>query len=206
MKTLTFLCGLLFCCHLQGQKVVKKALVDSHTTYIQIDSQNCYYIALNTGQTNEVKVEANIEGEYAEDLLVNLEEKGATMLISSGFHPNFTNPNDKLSAHKVISIALKITVPAYKEVSIFGTNCNVEVEGKYKNLEVRLSDGRCVLKNVEEVVHVETQKGDILLATQNGTISAKSTYGKVNEADIPLGRNQYILNTVEGTILLKKTK
>lgn len=206
MKTLIFLCGLLFFCNLQAQKVVKKALVGSDTAYIQIDSQNCYQLELTTAQTNEIVVEASIEGEYAKDLLVTLEKSGTTMLINSGFHPNFLNPNDKLSAHKVISIALKIIVPAYKNVSIFGTNGNVDVEGKFENLKIRLSDGRCTLKNVEAMVNVETQKGDIFLSTDRGTILARSNYGKVRKARIPSGPNQYILNTVEGTIQLKKTK
>ncbi|WP_036380525.1 hypothetical protein [Muricauda sp. MAR_2010_75] len=207
MKTFFFaVFGLLFLVQVQGQKLVKKAFIGPRTQSIQIDSRYCYQIDVQTAKTKEVLVEASIEGEYSEDLLVSLEEKGTTVRISAGFQPNFINPNDKLSAHKVVSIALHITVPQYKNVSIFGTNSNVQVKGSYQNLNVKLSDGRCELDNVSETVEVTTQKGDIWLNAKNGSILAESAYGQVENNQIPTGHNQYILKTVEGNIHLRKTK
>ena len=161
---------------------------------------------MHTARTKQVQVEASIEGEYSKDLLISIEEEGTTVRISAGFHPNFINPNDKLSAHKVVSIALQITVPEFKDVSIFGTNSNVEIEGKYQNLDVKLSDGRCKLNNVSEMVEVTTQKGDIWLSADSGAILAESAYGQVENDQIPKGQNQYTLKTVEGNIHLRKTK
>ncbi|MER3375608.1 MAG: DUF4097 family beta strand repeat-containing protein [Allomuricauda sp.] len=206
MKSFFIVFGLFFLVHVQGQKLVKKAFIGPRTESIQIDSRYCYQIDLYTAKTKQVQVEASIEGEYAKDLLISIEEEGTTVRISAGFHPNFINPNDKLSAHKVVSIALHITVPQYKNVSIFGTNSNVEIEGKYQNLDVKLSDGRCVLNNVSETVEVTTQKGDIWLNAENGSVLAQSTYGQVDNNQIPEGHNQYILKTVEGNIHLRKTK
>ncbi|MCL6267429.1 hypothetical protein [Flagellimonas myxillae] len=206
MKALFILVCLLGVSNLQGQKQIKKAILDSRTEFIQIDTEFCYQVTLQTARTKEVHVEAYMEGEYAKDLLVNLEEKGATMLISAGFQPNFINPNDKLSAHKVISIALKVTVPRYSIVSVFGTNSNVDIEGEYKNLVVKLGSGKCTLNKVLESVEVDTQNGDILVLASQGNFSAVSTYGLVEKEEIPNGDNQYILSSVEGTIRLKKTK
>jgi len=206
MRTLFIVFGLFFLVHVQAQKLVKKAFIGPRTQSIQIDSRYCYQIDLHTGKTKQVQVEASIEGEYSKDLLISIVEEGTTAHISAGFHPNFINPNDKLSAHKVVSIALQITVPQYKDVSIFGTNTNVQVKGKYQSLDVKLSDGRCELNNVSETVEVNTQKGDIWLNTESGTILAESTYGQVENDNIPNGHNQYILKTVEGNIHLRKTK
>ncbi|AWX44267.1 hypothetical protein HME9304_01267 [Flagellimonas maritima] len=206
MKSLFLLTVFFTISSLQGQKLVKKAFIDARTESIQIDSKYCYKVNLGTASTSEVRVVASIEGEYSKDLLINIENQGTTALISAGFQPNFTNPNDKLSAHKVISIELDITLPEYKDVSIYGTNSTVLAEGKYKSLKIKLSDGTCRLKNITETVEVDTQKGDIFLAANNGEIMAKSIYGTVDNGTIPLGENQYILNTVEGNIYLKKTK
>ena len=206
MKTLFFLPALFFLVHVQGQKLVKKAFIGPRTESIQIDAQYCYRIDLRTAPIKEVQVSASIEGEYAKDLLVSIEEKGTTVLVSAGFQPIFINPNDKLSAHKVVSIALQISVPEYKQVSVFGTNSNVNVTGKYKSLHITLSDGICTLENVSETVEVATQKGDIWLSTPSGDILAESTYGKVDPQTIPFGDNQFILKTVEGDIHFKKTK
>ncbi|MEM7486587.1 MAG: hypothetical protein AAF348_15370 [Bacteroidota bacterium] len=191
---------------MKGQKLVKKAFITPETQFIQVDSQNCYKLSVTTSEQEEVSVAASIEGEYSKDLLVAIEQKGATVLISTGFQPNFTNPNDKLSAHKVISIELNISLPEYKEVSIYGTNCNVLAEGNYKRLNVKLADGTCTLENILETVEVNTQKGNIFLSTFDGDITAKSIYGEVVRETIPKGDNVFVLNTVEGNIYLKKTK
>ncbi|MGW9684335.1 hypothetical protein [Flagellimonas sp. 2504JD1-5] len=191
--------------NLQGQKLVKKALSNT-TEYIQIDAEFCYQVNLLTSKTEEVVVKATMEGEYAKDLVVSIEEEGATMLISTRFQPNFINPNDKLSAHKVISIALEINLPEYKDVFVYGTNSNLSAIGKYKRLKAKLSDGKCTLVNVSETVEVTTQKGDIIVTVPSGNIFAKSTYGEIFEEDIPNGDNQFTLNTIEGEIHLKKTK
>ena len=206
MRCLFILLGLLGFTNLHGQKEIKKALLDSDIEFIQINAEFCYQVTLQTAKTDEVYVAAQMEGEYAEDLLLTLEEKGATMLIGTGFHPNFSNPNDKLSAHKVISIALEITVPEYSNVSLYGTNSNVDAQGDYEKLEVKLANGNCRLDNVAQYVDVKTQKGDILVRAPRGDFQAESTYGQVIKEEIPIGSNQYILSTVEGTIQLKKTK
>ncbi|MBS9462538.1 hypothetical protein KIM67_08955 [Flagellimonas sp. 389] len=206
MRTLLFFLSVFSFCTMKGQKLVKKAFITPETQFIQIDSQNCYKVSIGTSKKEEVTIAGSMEGEYSKDLLVTIEQKGATVLISTGFQPNFTNPNDKLSAHKVISIELNISLPEYKEVSVYGTNCNVLAEGDYKKLKVKLADGTCSLENVGETVEVNTQKGNIFLSTSNGDIVAKSTYGEVRRETIPKGDNVFVLNTVEGNIYLKKTK
>ena len=206
MSTLLFFLSVFSFCTMKGQKLVKKAFITPETQFIQVDSQNCYKLSVTTSEQEEVSVAASIEGEYSKDLLVAIEQKGATVLISTGFQPNFTNPNDKLSAHKVISIELNISLPEYKEVSIYGTNCNVLAEGNYKRLNVKLADGTCTLENILETVEVNTQKGNIFLSTFDGDITAKSIYGEVVRETIPKGDNVFVLNTVEGNIYLKKTK
>jgi len=192
--------------NLHAQKLVRKAFIDPRTETIQIDAQYCYRIDLKTRFSNEIEVSASMEGEYAKDLLISIEQSGTTAMIRADFQPLFINPNDKLSAHKVVSIALKISVPEYKNVDVFGTNTNLYATGKYENLNITLSDGRCNLENVSEYVEVTTQKGDILLTAPSGNIMAESVYGKVKRGTIPFGYNQFVLKTIEGDIFLTKTK
>ena len=129
--------------NLHAQKLVRKAFIDPRTETIQIDAHYCYRIDLKTASSNEVEVSASMEGEYANDLLISIEQSGTTAMISADFQPLFINPNDKLSAHKVVSIALEIRVPEYKNVDVFGTNTNLYAKGKYENLYITLSDGQC---------------------------------------------------------------
>ena len=206
MRALLFVFVFFALMHVHAQKLVRKAFIGPRTETIQIDARYCYRIDLKTEPTDEVHVSASMEGEYAKDLLVSIEQNGTTALISADFQPLFVDPNDKLSAHKVVSIALEISVPEYKSVDVFGTNTNLYVTGAYEDLNVTLSDGRCTLENVSEFVQVTTQKGDILLIVPSGTIDAKSAYGDVKKETIPFGYNQFVLKTIEGNIFLTKTK
>nr|WP_298996569.1 hypothetical protein [uncultured Allomuricauda sp.] len=205
-KGLVVLCTVLCFSSTAAQKVLRKTLVDSHVSRIVIDVENCYKVNLETTASDELQINASMEGEYSTDLVVNLETQGKSILVSTGFHPNFSIPNDKLSAHKVISIALDIQVPNYKEVVVYGTNSYVEAKGDYRKLSVKLSDGDCKIVDVGETVDVTTQKGDIWLTTKSGVVEAISDYGKVFKNSLPKGDKHYVLQSKEGNIYLNKTK
>lgn len=203
----TILVFLLFsCCCLKAQKTVKKTIIDPKTSFIQIDAENCFEVILNTSNSTDLIVDAAMDGEYNPNLLVNVKQEGATIFVSAGFQPNFIVPNDKLSAHKVVSIALNINLPNYINAKVFGTSCNVMASGRYHSLAVVLSDGRCELNNVGENCTVRTQSGDILVTSSRASINAISTYGKIIEEPIPTGNDNFKLHTVTGDIHLKKTK
>ncbi|MEM1259369.1 MAG: hypothetical protein AAGH81_12620 [Bacteroidota bacterium] len=182
--------------------MVKKTVLHPKTRYIQIDGNNCFQLVLNTHQSNLLKVEASMEGEYAKDLVVKLEEDGKNIGISTDFLPSFKNPNDKLSAHKVISVVLHITLPELMTTSVHGTHTNITVEGKYKDLSITLSDGNCTLNTVYGKVIVKTQTGEIVVNEARGDVTAKSRYGKVRKGAVPKGDEIYVLQSVEGTITI----
>ncbi|PHQ60235.1 MAG: hypothetical protein COC08_07625 [Maribacter sp.] len=189
----------------QSQKIIKKSILNPSTSFIQIDLANCFKINLETRDTNEILVEAIIDGEYKEDLVLNIKEEGSTILISTGFQPSFVPPNDKLSAHKVVSISLKVFLPKYKKVQLYGTNCNVFASGAYRNLKVSLNDGQCTLFRVSESVEVITQSGNIFVNSSGATITANSKYGTVQREQLPSGGNQFKLNTTTGNIHIRKS-
>ena len=189
-----------------AQKIVKKTLVNPESRVFQIDASNCFEVQLGTSNTEEIVISATIDGEYQKDLLIGVEEDGSNVLISAGFQPNFVNPNDKLSAHKVVSVAMDISLPEYTQVTLFGTNANISVTGLYKHLIVSLADGNCILANVSETIEVKTQKGNIFLTAREGKIDAKSNYGDVESEAIPSGDSYYRLHSVEGDIQVKRTE
>lgn len=189
----------------RAQKIVKKSLVKQHASLFQIDTKNCFDLHLSTSDSDEMVVEAIMDGEYRNDLIVEIEDYGGSIHVGAGFQPEFKIPNDKLSAHKVVSIALRVRVPDLKNVQVTGTNCNVAIAGLFKTLKVSLDDGRCTLNEVGQNVTVRTQSGDILLYNTRGSVKAKSTYGKIEGKEIPNGENTIRLNSVTGDIHLSKT-
>lgn len=207
MKTSLLLIFLfIFSQSMHSQKLVKKIITNSNKQYVKIDSKNCFQVNIKTSSSKELQVKASIEGEYLKNLVVKIEENGSDVLVSAGFLPNFKSPNDKLSAHKVISIALDIHIPEHSHVQIFGTNSNILAQGKYKFLSVSLSDGNCTLNDVSENVEVKTQSGNIIVFAHSGLFNSRSIYGKVNDNNLPKGSSKYILNSIEGDIQISKTE
>ena len=189
-----------------AQKLIKKTVLDDTVEQIQIDANNCFEVVLSTHKTNEIAIEAQIDGEYSRDLDLMVSEDGNSVMVSAGFQASFKHPNDKLSAHKVVSIALTIAVPEWKNVLVYGTNARVIAKGVYEKLNVSLADGSCNLVDVSQNVAVKTQSGDISVSVDAAIITINNKYGKVVGNPIPKGRNQYDLTTVTGNIVLNKTE
>ena len=183
-----------------GQKKVSKKIFNVAEHYVQVDGGNCFSVDLATTDENELVVEAFIEGEYSKDLTVKVEEDGSNILVSTDFLPNFQAPNDKLSAHKVVSIALSVRLPKYSNVKVYGTYTNVTAAGLYKALDIVIADGSCFLAASAENTLVRTQSGEIRLTGISGEITAQSKYGKVHREKVPQGNSSYELYSIEGDI------
>ncbi len=193
---------------LQGvysQKVIRKDFINPGISYFEFDTENCYRVAITTSDGEELIVAAARDGEYGKDLIVQVEQEGSTARVSAGFQPNFVAPNDKLSAHKLLSISLTISLPARRRVLVTGNSSEVNITGSYSDLEVILNDGPCLLDVVGDKVAVRTRSGDIVLTHARGTVTARSKYGKVRRDTIPEGDSVYILDSVTGDIELRKS-
>ena len=192
--------------HGTSQKKVHKVVLSESIKLIQVNAENCYEVILESGENEAIEVDAQMDGEYSEDLQMNVSEIGNTLVLGAGFQPSFINPNDKLSAHKVVSIALKIKVPSYKNVQVYGTSARIIAFGDYSNLDITLSDGTCELHNISENVNVKTQSGNIVVYENRAKISAETKYGQYQKDTIPNGFNSYKLNSVTGNIIVNKTE
>lgn len=187
-----------------AQKQLKRTIEASTITLLQINAENCYELRIETGHTDEIVIEAQFEGEYSKDLELEVRQNGKTLMVAAGFRSGFVNPNDKLSAHKVVSIGLHVLLPEWKNVQIYGTNTTVVARGNYNDLNIVLADGYCELNQVSQTTSVRTQSGDILVRTDSGTANASSKYGTVRQVVLPKSLNLYNLSTVTGTIELRK--
>ncbi len=197
---------LLFSLASMAQKKLHKMVLADKVALVQLNTAHFFEVNLNTISGNEVLVEAKMEGEYSRELDLDLKNDGETLFIEADFVPNFENPNDKLSAHKVVSILLNISVPEFKAVALYGTSSRVNAAGVFKDLQIVLSDGTINLTNIQGTVQLKTQSGAINVKTKAAHIEAESKYGKVSYNPIPKGDSSYTLKTVTGNIELSKTE
>ncbi len=191
---------------LQAQKVIQKSISAASITSIQVDTNNCFDVTLETIDADLIMVEAIMDGEYEEEQVLRMVKAGRELEIGTSFQPNFEVPNDKLSAHKVISIALKIKLPKHKNLQIFGTNANVKLIGDYNYIKVTLNDGNCVFDRVKTNAEVHTQSGDIHIRDTYAEVIGISKYGSVLGKGVSLSDYRMNLTTVTGNIYLNKTE
>lgn len=191
---------------LHAQKVIRKSVLDPKVSFVTIAGENCFKVELSNTSSKTIGIQANIDGEYSDDLLLRIEEKGHSLEISAGFQPNFVQPNDKLSAHKIISISLQVQVPKNMKVRLVGTNTNVYAKGEFKNLLISLDDGSCNLDVSNGATQVLTRSGDIYVYTKGATIKTKNSFGSIEGNTIPKGKDIFDLTTITGDIHLMKTE
>lgn len=185
---------------LSGQKQVTKTLLNPGIHSISIDGALAYALEMETGTTDEVVVEARMEGEYGPDLMVLFRESGSTLFIGTRFGPDFEMPNDKLGAHKVISVRLKITIPEYHDVFLSAATCQVVTSGVFRNLEIVFNDGGCSLSHRAENTEVKTGSAPITARLGSGVVEAQSRYGTVRIDPIPAGDHHLKLFSTQGDI------
>lgn len=199
---LVLLLAMLLVNPVAAQKVVRKIATLPLANLLQIDAGQCYSVELETAAVDVMEVEATMEGEYGSDILLKLGEEGSTTRIEAGVQPFFNLPDDKLSAHKVIAISLKILLPQNRSVEIYGRSANIAARGRYEKLHIILDSGGCSLFDVSRLVEVSTRTADIYVVSPGATILAESRYGVVNPNAIPAGDARYSLRTISGDIRL----
>ncbi len=197
------LIGLAFSCSF-GQKTIHKSFIEEGVDQIFIDAKDSFEVVLQTTDSNSLTIKAEIEGEYSPNQLVNVFTDEHLLTIEPSFNAGFVMPNDKLSAHKVLSVSLVIEIPKQFKVKLVGNSTNAEIHGDYNDLRIELNDGSCTLYQVETKVAVQTIKGSIKAFVDKATISAHSTYGTVESDSIPLGKTQLHLKSQIGNIQLIK--
>ena len=204
MRHLISLFLVFACLGLQAQKSIRKSIVNPRTSWVHIDTEHCFELLLENSDSEEVIIQAKIDGEYSDDLLIEMEEDGTTLMIRPDFRPDFRHPNDKLSAHKVISIHLLVQVPEYTNVNVFGNHTQVEVNGIFSVSEFTLDDGQCTMKIEAETLMATTHSGDIYFESKGARVVAESRYGTVEGGPIAMGNGSVSLRSTSGNIYLKQ--
>ena len=183
-----------------SQKRVTKTLVNPEISAINIDGNLCYRVVLETADTREVSVEARMDGEYQKGLLVGFREAGKTLYLETRFSPEFRFPNDKLGAHKVVSVSMKVTLPHDQRILLTARSCEVSTSGTYRDLKIVFNDGLCDLSHSAENTEVRTGKAPIVAHLNSGVVEAESRYGKVRLDPIPQGDHHLKLYSTQGDI------
>lgn len=201
--TSLFLCftGMQALC---AQKQLLRTFDSGLLTKVYIDADKVFEVILEEHHGKELEVEVNIEGEYQNEMLLGTQREGSTLYLKGVFSPSFEDPNDKLSAHKVLSVRLKLRVPRHLNVELTGLSTRVVASGYFDDLSIQTDKGPVFLNRPEGVVKARTMGGVIRVREFEGFASATSSYGRVIRGAVSKGMASLVLRSVNGDIYINK--
>ncbi len=169
---------------------------------LYINSDAVFKISIATQAIPEISVSTLIDGETYESSLVHIQRLDQRLEISTGRTPDFTPFNDKLSAHKVLSIELEIVIPEQMDVTIRSTLAETQLVGQFNNLQIDLGRGGLIGKEIrfrESAINtisgnvtLSLRAADVIAGSRNGTSKVDSIFN-----DGPLCVIQSIYGDIE---------
>ncbi len=206
MKYLFYIVILLFSFHATSQNRIQKLFSDANISTININGNGVFKISVETTMSNTFTIDSRIEGENNEHVVLIAETKNDTLYIATKYQPLFNDANDKLSAHKVISIELILNIPANKSIYVSSDIASVFVKGQYNNATIELINGNCILKNFVGGATVNTIQGDIDVNTNFAKLDAFTKNGTLNLESLSKGNRMLSLYSINGNITVIKSQ
>ena len=175
-----------------AQKMVQKEWASQQVDTIFIQSNALYSIRIKSEETENIQLETNVEGEVYEAVVVNALLEGRTLQIKTGYSPYFSPKNDKLAAHKVLSIEMQLIIPKDIAVVIFSKTASVLMSGEISYFETALESGNCSFEDFRGDARLFSDSGDINVEAQTMVGGrAVSEKGRVQN-ELPLSGTYFI--------------
>ena len=206
MKQVFYVIVFFLVSQVQAQKATNKSFSSKGISALVIDGNMVFKMHIETAKTQTISIQSLAEGEYSEEVVLITQIKNNMLYISSKFQPLFVGDNDKLSAHKVISVEHKLVIPEQLNLSISSSLASVFLYGNYNQVTTELINGSFLAKNFQGNLLVNTIHGDIKVETNQATAEVSSKHGKVDQAVLGNGNNQIILNSINGNITVTKSE
>jgi hypothetical protein len=190
-----------------SQKLLEKTLDASEIENIVIDANAVYSLSIISEKTNQISIKTKVAGEFYENVLVTTTISKNTLKISTAFSPHFVVENDKLAAHKVLSIEMWLVIPEFLNVSINSELASVIGTGNYEMLQIALETGSCNLHKFYGNARVRTKLGDIVVyAKKNVAGAGISKNGKIHNKLPKEGKYRVLAESKDGDVSLFQTK
>jgi hypothetical protein len=190
-----------------SQKLVEKQLDATRFESLIISSEIINRLIITSKATNEISIVNKVVGENYENVLVTTSEENKTLKIGTSYSPYFIAENDKLAAHKVMSVDIELTIPNFLYVEVYTPIASISVTGNYSNFHAYLENGDCQLNDFLGNASIKTKHGNIKVhAMENVSGRAFSTNGSVVNYLPGQAKYTIIAESRDGDISLLQTK
>ncbi|WGK65979.1 hypothetical protein [Croceiramulus getboli] len=170
-----------------------------------IDSDAIFKIKLTTTTRPQIKIRTGIEGETFESALLLSEQKNKQLILTTGRSPEYIHYDDKLAAHKVMSVELTIEVPEELAITIVSELASVRAEGHYGLLNWSLRDGDVRLFRFRGSGMIKTVTGLVLVESAESQIAAQSRNGHVAGRIVTPEFADLQIQSIDGDILVTQS-
>jgi hypothetical protein len=206
MKTILFTLFSLSALLVFSQKTEEKTIDDNAIKTIVIEGDAIFKIKVKTATTHVITLTSKIEGEYENNTTIATKIKNDSLLISSVYNALSKRANDKLSAHKILSIEVALEIPQHLNLYIKSAVASAEINGNYKQLILELNQGNATINNFTGNAIINTHNGNVNIETNYAVINATSKTGIVNTEEITKAENEIQIHSINGDINILKTK
>ena len=204
MKYFTILLILLYAVPGFAQKDTSLSYDAREIKKLYILTEEVFKINLKTSKTKSIILTSHSEGEYYNDISLEMSVRQDQMILSSNFPSQLQGGYDKLSAHKVFSMEITLEIPEGMEVYVRSNMASLTGSGTYKYLEAELRSGYCNLVNFKGNALVNTYSGGIEIETSNASIAASSRSGKVTLPVNLSGEHKIEIWSITGDISVRE--
>lgn len=189
-----------------AQKEVSKVMDAGNLEKIVLSSDEIFRISIETAPVHSISIKSTADGEYFNDISLDSKILGKTLYLKSLFREALQGGFDKLSAHKVFAMEVKLQIPEDMSLEVSSNLASVFLEGDYENVLVQLKSGSFYSERFDGNAIINTYDGNIEMATGNALVDAQSRHGKVAVAQAPRGVHKIKLTSINGDIEVSETK
>ncbi len=191
-----------------SQKDLSRTYFAEGVENILIDGNGVHTLKIHASNVEYISVNVHLEGETSEEIVIREQIQGNQLSLGFGSWPLAKAYNDKLSAHKIISVEVLITIPENLFVSIASNTAGVYAKGTFRSLHIDIEDKNCAVHTFNGDATLKTNVGNIMVLIDNNTTvaEAETTYGTVKTNLGATGIFTIFAESVHGDITLQQTQ
>lgn len=189
-----------------AQKKLQETFDAKNLKQLIIESDEIFAIEITTAPMQEVIISTKIEGESSTQTILHTNINRDRLEITTGKTADYIAIDDKLAAHKVLSVVLRITIPEGMDLVVSSTLAQLSVVGIIGNLQAVLGRGDCLVEALgfRESININTISGSIHIKTPPANLVANSRNGDVLLPEEIGGFRNISLGSVHGNIVVEK--
>lgn len=206
MKYILFLLFLVFNFYSHAQHITQKTFSKEAISSISIHGEYVFKITVDAKPVSEITVRSRVEGENNENIVLITEAKNNHLYIAVKQQPLFVDANDKLSAHKVISVEINVVIPGHLSMGIDLYESDLIVKGAYDKVRVHSDTGNCIFTAFQGSARIDTRNGNVAMQTNHAKVSAASKNGYIKKEEIDAGNQEVLIKTINGNVTITKSQ